>query len=70
MKYIAVEWSTLSGEYSVPVMSITMRVLYAILYKQEENYHRHCTRSYIVYYINGHKTYNWLDNVKSILDDC
>jgi len=20
-------------------------------------------------YINGHKTYNWLDNVKSILDD-
>ena len=21
-------------------------------------------------YINGHKTYNWFDNVKSILDDC
>ena len=21
-------------------------------------------------YINGHETYNWLDNVKSILDDC
>jgi len=20
--------------------------------------------------INGHKTHNWLDNVKSILDDC